>query len=147
MEVPVGSTLISSPVAAASGNYVHVLGVGPDHGLYHWVYTSAAPFGSPKELVGVNFWSTPAALTGPNQIDLFGLGPNKGMLHTRWNGSKWSDWDEQPACCAAQHCRVRHFRIAISWCTTRTGNRVPRRLVAEVCWVNLRRHPLRRPSD
>jgi hypothetical protein len=97
-ELPIGSTLISPPVAVASGSHVHVFGIGPDHGLYHWVYNSAAQFGSrwsPQELVGVNFWSTPApVLTGPNQIDLFGLGPDRGMLHTRWNGSKWSDWEE-----------------------------------------------------
>jgi hypothetical protein len=97
-ELPIGSTLITPPVAVVSGSMVHVFGVGPDHGLYHWVCNSAAPFGSrwsTPELVGINFWSTPAAvLSGANQIDLFGLGPERGMLHTRWNGSKWSTWEQ-----------------------------------------------------
>lgn len=97
-ELPIGSTLITPPAAVALGGLVHVFGVGPDHALYHWVYNSAAPFGtrwSPPEMVGVNLWSTPVAvLSGPNQIDLFGLGPERGMLHTSWNGSKWSDWEQ-----------------------------------------------------
>ena len=97
-ELPVGSTLITPPVAVVSGNLVHVFGVGPDHGLYHWVYNSAARFGSrwsSQEMVGINIWSTPAVvLTGSNQIDLFCLGPERGMLHTRWNGSKWSTWEQ-----------------------------------------------------
>ena len=97
-ELPVGSTLITPPVAVVSGNLVHAFGVGPDHGLYHWVYNSAARFGSrwsPQEMVGINIWSPPAAvLTGSNQIDLFCLGPERGMLHTRWNGSKWSTWEQ-----------------------------------------------------
>jgi hypothetical protein len=97
-ELPIGSTLITPPVAVSSGTLRHVFGVGTDHGLYHWVYNSAAPFGSrwsPQELVGINFWSTPAAvLSGPNQIDLFGLGPDRGMLHTRWGGATWSAWEE-----------------------------------------------------
>jgi hypothetical protein len=97
-ELPIGSTLISPPVAVASGNLIHVFGIGPDHGLYHWVFNSSARFGSqwsPQELVGLNCFSTPAAvLSGPNQIDLFALGPDRGMLHTRWNGSKWSTWEE-----------------------------------------------------
>jgi hypothetical protein len=90
-DLPVGSTLISPPVAVASGERVHVFGIGPDHGLYHWVYDSSARFGSrwsPQEMLGINFWSTPATvLTGPNQIDLFGFGSERGMLHS---GGGWN---------------------------------------------------------
>jgi hypothetical protein len=45
-ELPIGSTLITPPVAVASGDRILVFGIGPDHGLYHWIYDSSAPFGS-----------------------------------------------------------------------------------------------------